>query len=530
MPARQVEKVLKFIGREEEEEQTEAVARQLSVPYVNLVSYPILGDILRLVPQELATNHHLVAYLKVEQNLYLATSRPTNPELPKILATIKDATQLESRLVLCSETSLRYALKLYDTLPTMTETQEKVTVTEQQAKGWEKTITNLTDLKQQITRVPTTELLDVIFAGAMTARASDIHLEPTDDGLRVRYRIDGVLEDVTTLPHEAYKSLRSRIKYLAKLKLDVTTTPQDGRFAAEALGKPIDIRVSLIPGSYGEFIVMRLLFHETTLLSLDQLGFRPDALTQIRQAIHKPHGIIFNTGPTGSGKTTTLYAVLNDLNKPGVKIITLEDPIEYRIPGINQSQIEPERDYDFADGLRSVLRQDPDIILVGEVRDAETANTAIHAALTGHLVLTTLHTNSAAATLPRLIDMGVPPFLLAGSVNLIIGQRLVRRICATCWGTGRAIHSTPEVYEKNHLGSGMVCPTCAGTGFKGRLAIVEVLAPNEQMNQLIIQKAPVAAFEEAARASGMVTMEHDGLAKVQQGLTTREEVARVTQE
>lgn len=517
--AQNVEKALKFINREEEEQQTSAMAAQLGLQYINLVSYPILPDILRLIPKEIAEKNHLISFLKIGDTLEIATSRPANPELPKLLSIFKDATNLKPKLVLTSESSIRYAVKLYDTLQTEGKTQEKVTVTEAETQNWKREFQNLGDLKEKIAKVPATELLDAVFAGAVSTKSSDIHLEPTEDGVRIRYRIDGVLQEVAVLPLSAYKSLRSRIKYLAKLKLDVTTLPQDGRFSADALGKGIDVRVSLIPGSLGEFVVMRLLLHEKALLSLDKLGIRPDALASIQTAIHKPHGIIFNTGPTGSGKTTTLYAVLAELNQPGVKIITLEDPIEYKIPGINQSQVESEQGYTFADGLRSILRQDPDIILVGEIRDAETANTAIQAAMTGHLVMTTLHTNSAAAALPRLIDMGVPPFLLAGTVNLIIAQRLVRRVCPTCAGTG-----------KDATQAGKACATCSGTQFSGRIAIIEVLEPSDAINQLIIERAPVAKFEAAAREGGMVTMEQDGLEKVKQGLTTAEEVARVTQE
>ncbi len=517
--AQQVERVLKFISREEEEQRTKAIATSLNLQYVNLVSYPILPDILRLVPREVAEKYHTVAYLKVEGVLRVATSRPANPELPKLISVLTNTSDLQPQLVLCSESSMRYAIALYDTLQKIADTEETVTVSEKETSHWEAEIHDLLDLKSKISQVPTTKLLDVVFAGAIKTNTSDIHLEPNDNSMRIRYRIDGVLQDITSLPRAAYKALENRIKYLAKLKLDVSATPQDGRFAASAVGQQIDVRVSLIPGPNGEFIVMRLLLHNKALLSLEKLEMRPEALTVIREATSKPHGIIFNTGPTGSGKTTTLYAVLNELNKPGIKIVTLEDPIEYRIPGINQSQVEPEKGYNFADGLRSVLRQDPDIILVGEIRDAETASTAIQAALTGHLVLTTLHTNSAAAALPRLIDMGAPPFLLAGSVNLIIAQRLVRRICKTCNGTGL-----------NPIDTKQVCATCAGTKYKGRVAIVETLVPNDKINTLITEKAPVGAFEAAARESGMVTMEQDGLAKAQLGITTLDEVRRVTQE
>jgi type II secretory ATPase GspE/PulE/Tfp pilus assembly ATPase PilB-like protein len=514
-----IERVLKSITRGEEEHLASRMAGKLGMGYINLTYYPILPDALRLIPEAIARQYHLVAYLKVDQVIRVATSRPAGTDLAKALTILKDTSNLTPQLYLASESSIRYALKLYAKLPSLAHAESEVVVGEESQKNWQAEIQNLHDLKQKIGAVPTTELLDLIFTGAIQTASSDIHLEPTPDGLRIRYRIDGVLQEVAMLDSQAYKALRSRIKYLARLKLDVKQTPQDGRFSAKASGQPIDVRVSLIPGPQGEYIVLRLLLHNQGLLRLDQLGIRPDALAAIRTAIKKPHGIIFNTGPTGSGKTTTLYAILAELNQPGVKIVTLEDPIEYKISGIDQSQVESEQGYTFAKGLRSILRQDPDIILVGEIRDTETASTAIHAALTGHLVLTTLHTNSAAATLPRLIDMGVPPFLLAGSINLIIGQRLVRRVCSTCRGTA----TDPEK-------PGAVCPKCSGTGYRGRIAIIEVLVPDETINRLIVAKAPLADFEAAAVKSGMLTMQQDGLMKVSQGLTTNEEIDRVTDE
>ena len=517
--AQDLGRMLKSITRSEEEHLASQLAGKLGMGYINLTYYPILPETLRLIPQAVAESFHLVAYLRIDKVVRLATSRPAHPDLAKALAILKDKSGLEPQLLLASESSICDAIKLYATLPSMAQSDEEVTVSQEGEQGWQTKIQNLADLKKKIGTVPTTNLLDLIFAGAIQTGSSDIHLEPTPNGLRIRYRIDGVLQDITLLPKEAYKALQSRIKYLARLKLDIRQTPQDGRFSAQAMSQPLDVRVSLIPGPLGEYIVMRLLLHNQALLSLEQLGIRPNALAAIRTAIRKPHGIIFNTGPTGSGKTTTLYAILAELNQPGVKIVTLEDPIEYKISGIDQSQVEPEQGYTFATGLRSVLRQDPDIILVGEIRDAETASTAVHAALTGHLVLTTLHTNSAAATLPRLIDMGVPPFLLAGSINLIIAQRLVRKICANCQGTG--------VDPKS---AGQICPSCSGTRYKGRMAIIEVLVPDAKINQLIATKASLTEFEAAARTGGMITMKADGLAKVAQGLTTQEEVDRVTEE
>lgn len=520
MPQPTVDSQLAKIHRDAEEQRTQAIAVKLGMAYVNLGSLPIPGDVLRLVDPALASQHHLVAYQKDGDTLRLATSRPSDPALASLLSQLQDATGgLKIQLTLASEASIESVLNLYATTQIATEAPQEVTLSSGTAADWQAQIQSFADLKNRISSTPATELLDTVFAGALTTASSDIHLEPGDKAMRIRFRIDGVLQTIGTLQPEAYRTLLSRIKYLAKLKLDVSSIPQDGRFSGSALGKDFDVRVSLIPGPKGEFVVMRLLYHDQMLLSLDKLGIRPDALAKIQEAMTKPHGIIFNTGPTGSGKTTTLYAILNDLNQPTRKIITLEDPIEYKIDGIDQTEIDTTKDYTFAKGLRAILRQDPDIILVGEVRDAETANTAIQAALTGHLVLTTLHTNSAAAALPRLIDMGVPPYLLAGAVNLIIAQRLVRRVCATCHGTGIDPTRAPQP-----------CPTCAGMRYKGRLAIIEVLVPDETMNTLIAEKAPLAQFEQAARSGGMITMQADGMMKVKQGLTTIEEINRVTEE
>ncbi|OGD66254.1 hypothetical protein A3F08_02545 [Candidatus Berkelbacteria bacterium RIFCSPHIGHO2_12_FULL_36_9] len=275
-------------------------------------------------------------------------------------------------------------------------------------------------------------------------------------------------------------------------------------------GKQVDVRVSTLPTAYGESVSMRLLLKDSKFIKLDELGFNPEGIKIIREAISKPHGIIFNTGPTGSGKTTTLYAILSELNKPSVKIVTLEDPIEYRIKGVDQSQIEPEAGYTFATGLRSVLRQDPNIIMVGEIRDADTATTAINAAMTGHLVLTTLHTNNAPSSIPRLLDMGVKPYLLGGTINLIIAQRLVRMICQNCHGKG--------------------CEVCNQSGFKGRTVVAELLVPTKEIEDLINKGASVREFEEAAKKAGMISMLEDGMKKVAAGITTKEENDRVTRE
>lgn len=505
-----INRALQYISQEQEEKLTQSLAKKYKLPYINLIDYPILPDVLNIIPEDLAKNNKVVAYLRSGQQIEIATPNPVNKNLAGIIEKLENSTNLSFTLSVCSDSSFRYAMQFYKLYPKSAKSQEKIEVTEKEKEQFKYDIENLDQLKNKLNQVSTTELLDVIFAGALALEASDIHIETSEKALVIRYRIDGVLQNISELPMSAYHALSSRIKYLAKLKLDVTNKPQDGRFEAMVMDRPVDVRVSSLPTSFGEAIAMRLLLKEGKFIKLEELGFSPEEIQIIKTAISKPNGIIFNTGPTGSGKTTTLYAILSELNKPGVKIITLEDPIEYRISGVEQSQIDPEGGYNFATGLRSVLRQDPDIIMVGEIRDADTATTAINAAMTGHLVLTTLHTNDAPSAIPRLLDMGVKPYLLGGTINLIIAQRLIRKTCKSCQGKG--------------------CDTCNMTGYKGRTVISELLVPTKEIEDLIGKGATVREFNEAAKRAGMITMAEDGMRKVQLGITSREEVLRVIKE
>lgn len=504
-----IDLTLQQFAREDEEKHAKETAEKLKLPYINLVSYPIAPDVLTIIPQDQALKYYVVAYLRAGDTVKVATNNPQNPEQGKFLAEISTAAKVKMVVSYCSETSLRYTLSLYQVLAPEAPKEEKVEVTAEKKEQFEEELKTFQDLKEKITKVSTTELLDLIFAGAMKNNASDIHLEPQENSFRIRYRIDGVLQDVAELPSAAFKQVLSRIKYLAKLKLDVTH-PQDGRFAIQVLQEDVDIRVATLPTSYGEAVVMRLLPKKKAFEKLENLGFNPEALKIINEAISKPQGIIINTGPTGSGKTTTLYAILQKLNKPGKKIITLENPIEYRVSGIEQIQIDSENKTSFLDALKGAMRQDPDIMMIGEIRDQETANIALQAAMTGHLVLTTLHTNNAPSALARLTEMGIQPYLLEGSINLIIGQRLVRTIHKECGGKG--------------------CTEDHNSGFLGRTAIIEALVPSKEIETLITRHAPLREFEETAQKLGMKTMYEDGLEKVAQGLTTKEEVERVTKE
>ena len=517
-----INKALQQFAREEEEEVTQALAKKLKLPYINLMEYQPAPDVLQTISPIDAGKYHVVPYLRVGAKIKVASPTPDDPKLLPYLKSVADTTNRSIVLAVCSQSSYRYMLSQYQFVKEAPESLEYLAV-EKPLEQSTNPLKTFAEVRRQLAHASITKLSEVLFAGALAIDASDIHLEPRPADFRVRYRIDGVLQDVVSLSKDRYKPLRDRIKYLAQLKLDTANIPQDGRFDLKAYGRALDVRVSTLPGAFGEVIVLRILDPQGKLLTLDQLGFRQDAQKAIEEAVAKPNGVIMNTGPTGSGKTTTLYALIQKLNRPDIKIVTLEDPIEYRIPGVDQSQIKPAKGYTFATGLRSVLRQDPDIIMIGEIRDRETAHTALQAALTGHLVLTTLHTNSAPSAIPRLLEMDLEPFLIVGSVNLIIAQRLVRRLCSSCKGAKQVGGpATPAGRQE--------CTNCAGMGYRGRIAIIETMKITPKIEELIMARASVANFERTARAEGMVTMFEDGMAKVKIGITTEEEVKRVTQQ
>jgi type IV pilus assembly protein PilB len=383
-------------------------------------------------------------------------------------------------------------------------------------------------------------LVNCLIEEAHTARASDIHIDPVHGGLKVRYRVDGILRDACTLPPGIHDEVISRVKILCGLRTDEHQAAQDGRFRTQVHDVNVDIRVSVVPTYYGENAIMRLLAERGAEHTLDSLGFTPANRDKILDAVKKPHGMVLVTGPTGSGKTTTLYALVKILNSPDVSIITIEDPVEYSISGINQIPVNNRTGLTFATGLRSMLRQDPNIIMVGEIRDSETAALAVNAALTGHLLLSTLHTNDAATTLPRLLDMKVEPYLIASTVNISLAQRLVRRVCSQC-AKGRTMTEAerthlagmlpPDVLKgKITLMKGKGCPECNGTGYAGRMGIHEVLVVDNAIREAVLMKASAAEIRKIALSRGMVSMLQDGFLKAAAGLTTIEEVLRVVHE
>lgn len=535
-PKRQPAPLAQFVtnlNRQKEEEYAKKRAEELSLPYQNLVGFQPNPIAVSLVPKELATTAKVFAYNKEGMSVSLAIVNPEDAATIVALKQLAAKDEYEFKPILVSESSMAYLLSIYDTFsPNPTQSQDINISVEQQAKFSQ--LTSLKALQSALATTSASEMAALIFAGATGMGASDIHIEPTKDSLRLRYRLDGVLQDITTLPSAHAHPLITRIKMLANLKLNITEAAQDGRFSIQSAKTSYDIRVSILPTQYGESAVLRLLPQDSHFISLDEIGFSPEVKQWVDAAIHEPNGLVLNTGPTGSGKTTTLYAVLNTINVPGTKIITVEDPVEYRLEGVTQTQVNTEEDYTFANALRAIVRQDPDIILVGEIRDNETADIAVNASLTGHLVLSTLHTNDAAGAIPRLIDLGVPPKLFSDALRLIIAQRLVRRLCPQC---KQAHTPTPEELAQitainptatpTQIYKSVGCDACNGTGYKGRLGIFEVLRITPEIKTKINAGAGAAEIATLAVQQGMIPLAQDGLTRVLDGTTTLDELFRV---
>lgn len=529
------------------EEDAEKASASLGVPYINLTGMAIPADALVLVDEADAIRFKLLSFY-YEQNRAWSVgvvNYPLSEELQKFIAVIEEERGVKANIHLITEESFIKALKLYISVPKFIELETGVNITEEELTGYQEELTDFRELNEKIQKANLTEVITLIIAAALKFRTSDIHIEAEEKDIKVRFRVDGILNDVAELPPKDWKKLISRVKLLSSLKLNVADVPQDGRFTI-SLGKDkVDVRVSTLPTAYGESVVMRLLKSSAASLAFEDLGLRGLANDRLNEEIQKTNGMIVTTGPTGSGKTTSLYAILNKLNDEETKIITLENPIEYKLKGINQSQIDHEKGYDFADGLRSILRQDPDIVMVGELRDFETADVAINAALTGHLVISTIHTNSAAGAIPRFLAMGVKPFLLAPALNAIIGQRLCRRLCKHCkeeavLEAGQAekvkefIEGIPESsgekikYEDMKFHKSKGCDKCSGLGYKGRVGIYEIFTMNKEIEKLLLSEQ-VSEYDIAAIAqkNGMLTMMQDGLLKANDGITSVDEVFRV---
>jgi len=532
------------IKEKEIEKETKQAASQLGLDYVNLGSFPISPESLVLVQEARAKEIGAICFHYDGKNIRLGCVSPTT-EVKDELARLGDQYFAKTKLYLISTTSLAIGLEAYKALPKTKKYESGVEISEANLEKFKEAISSYKSLQEKINEVNISDIVTLMLATALKVGGSDIHIEAEENGVAIRIRIDGVLQEAAIISREKWDKIISRLKILARVKINIENKPQDGRYSIYLSNKKIDVRCSFLPTAHGESVVMRLLDSTTTALEFESLGIRAEIMPLLLREIAKPNGLIIAVGPTGSGKTTTLYAALNKLNLPGTKIITLEDPIEYQLPGINQSQVDEKRGYTFSDGLRSILRQDPNIVMVGEVRDLETAEIAIQASLTGHLVLTTLHTNDAASSIPRLIDIGVKPYFLAPSINVVIGQRLVRKLCPYCRlehkleeaGTEQinkilAVLSpkagvrVPAILPKIYK-AGPGCAKCNFIGYKDRTGIYEIFTMNDKIKQLTIDQAPSFKILQQAIEDGMITMLQDGILKTFDGITSVEEVYRV---
>jgi type IV pilus assembly protein PilB len=524
------------LGFLKEEDLLDFLSRKYGIPVINLGRVEVDPEILRLVRKEIVQKYQVFPVRKVGNTLTLALSDPT---VVLAIDDVQFATGLHVIPVLAAESAIRAAIdhnyssgvedikKLIDQESTGTDTN--LELVEKTSK------VDIAELGREAEEAPTIRFVNLIIADAIRKRASDIHLEPYEKVFRVRYRIDGVLHDMMNPPKQMEAAILSRVKIMANLDIAERRLPQDGRISVKFQNREIDLRVSSLPTIFGEKIVMRVLDKGSVVLDLARLGFEEDDLGRFRKVITTPYGMILVTGPTGSGKSTTLYAAIAAINNPDINIITAEDPVEYNIPGINQVLVREDIGYNFAAALRAFLRQDPDVILVGEMRDLETAQIAIRAALTGHLVFSTLHTNDAPSTVTRLQDMGIPPFLISSSLLLVIAQRLVRRICLECREPVQVpvsalidIGFRPEEAEGIRVYTGKGCAACANTGYKGRIAVHEVMWMTPELQEAIVRQRPANELKELAMKAGMRTLRQTGLRKVANGVTTIDEVLRVT--
>lgn len=539
------EDLLKQLNTLSREHEVEHAAQGYGLPYIDLALFPIDGDHVRSFDESIAKEEHIVLFQK-ERGIYrfgiLHPETATTERLTQIAAEHGQ----EAIFYIISQASLERAWSEYAKKPFVEHLDQlRVSLSAEDLERFEKEYGDVLSLKNSLGSLPTTKVLEIILAGANHLGTSDIHIEPEDTGVRLRYRIDGLLEDISTLPIEVYHLTLSRIKMLAKMKLNTKGRAQDGSFFIMKENLRIDIRVSIVPTSHGESINMRLLNNADTDVAIETLGLRGSALLEIRRQAAKPHGMIVNTGPTGSGKTTTLYSLIREINEPSLKIITVEDPIEYSLPGIVQTQVGRDGEYSFGQALRAIVRQDPDVILVGEIRDEETAEVAINAALTGHLVFTTLHTNDAAASIVRLGELGVKSSLIGSAVNIFIGQRLVRRLCQSCKTSYEPADQTKAALKKilatiptkadvevpeeiPLLYKPVGCDACHFSGYKGREGIFEIFSVSDAIAKIINEFASEQEIREAAQKEGMMTMNQDGILKVVEGITTFQEVWRVT--
>jgi type IV pilus assembly protein PilB len=548
-------KKIEEIRRKEEESFVTRIAEKFGLPYIDLTGITIETDALVTIEKSEAENAQLAPFKIVGRDLYVGIKSPNLPETKKALNLLEKDYNVGIHMV--STRSLEKAWERYADVSKATvlhgglldispeeikRIAEHVQTNQDIADEFDKIIGDKTNKK-------TTQLMEVIFGGAIATGSSDVHIEAQDEYVRLRFRQDGVLQDISSFDHKSYRKLLSRIKLVSKMKITQTQNAQDGRFTIDYDGKDIEVRVSVIPTAYGESFVMRILNPDGIKVGVENLGIEPRLYEILMKEIEKPNGMILNTGPTGSGKTTTLYSFMNRVYSPEVKILTIEDPIEYHLAGISQTQVNRAKGYDFLSGLRAALRQDPDIVMVGEIRDGETASIAINASLTGHLVLSTLHTNGAAGVIPRLIDLGVSPQILAAALSVSLAQRLVRKICKHCSSEElpteeeetiirnilkKAVENNKPLHEyglsvdqKIILTKGRGCEKCNGTGYKGRIGIFEAIITDDAIEELLNKKPSEQEVRRVADKQGLLNMREDGVIKILNGTTSFEEVRKV---
>jgi type IV pilus assembly protein PilB len=524
------------MGYLDENALTSFLAKQYGVPSINLADFEIDPEVLKLIPKEVANRHQVIPINRSGNTLMVAMADPSNIYA---IDDLKFVTSYNIDVVVASETAIADALEKYytssvsfdDVMIDFVEDEEDLEF----AEDMEEDI-NVLDLEKSAGDAPVVKLVNLILLDAIRKNASDIHVEPYEKQLRIRYRIDGVLYEVMKPPFKLRHAITSRLKIMSSLDIAERRLPQDGRIKMKmGRGKEMDFRVSVLPTMWGEKIVLRLLDKSNLQLDMTKLGFEEQALADFKEALHKPYGMILITGPTGSGKTTTLYSALSELNKTTTNLSTAEDPIEFNLFGINQCQMNDAIGLNFASALRAFLRQDPDIIMVGEIRDFETAEIAVKAALTGHLVLSTLHTNDAPSSVSRLLNMGIEPFLVASSCNLIGAQRLVRKLCQECREpveipvqTLVDIGVPPEEVETFTVMRGAGCRTCANTGYKGRIAVYEIMTVTEEVREFILNGASTMELKREAIRQGMKTLRMSAITKLSEGMTSLDEIVRST--
>lgn len=541
-----LEKKIKAISQDELEKQLQVRAQQTGLGYVNLKGVSVPADYLKIISQDISQQHRVVCFYYAEfQEMRLACVDPQDEWLGELVNDLKERFKVpQVKIYLTSQQSFDSAAAQYSKIPKLKEVVDRVEITAQDLGQVSLGISRLQDLEIKLKEISLTQLVTLLISTGLIVNASDIHIEAEESDIKIRYRIDGILHTAATITKDKWKHLISRLKLVSGLKINIDKEPQDGRFDIQLEDDRVSVRVSTLPTVFGESVVMRLLRSKQAGLKFEDLGLTGNNFELLAKEIHKPNGMIVVTGPTGSGKTTSQYAILNKLNTEAAKILTIEDPIEYELTGINQSQVNPSKGYTFAKGLRSLVRQDPDIIMVGEMRDLETVEIALNAALTGHLVVSTLHTNDAAGAIPRFLAMGAKPYLLAPALNIVIAQRLVRKLCECKKPAGlskdldeqvlKNLENLPESIKIKvdfnnfeffeHAG----CDKCSGLGYRGRIGIFEIMPIDADFERLILS-GQLSEYEvrDLMKKKGVISMAQDGLLKALQGMTSVEEVFRV---